>query len=94
MCAFASVSVFHADKVQRVEAHNILEAMLEFEQNSDPAQMALVAHCLAMLWFLEGDSLKVSHLTRNTRDTVPRRPPPAMLPLGEGRARDWIIPNW
>nr|XP_040048138.1 zinc finger MYND domain-containing protein 12 isoform X1 [Gasterosteus aculeatus aculeatus] len=69
------------DKVQRVEAHNILEAMLEFEQNSDPAQMALVAHCLAMLWFLEGDSLKAlsfgstalqaSHLTPDHDLTQP-----------------------
>ncbi|XP_037335365.2 zinc finger MYND domain-containing protein 12 [Pungitius pungitius] len=49
------------DKAQRVEAQNMLETMLEFEQNfsrTDPGQIALVAHCLAMLWFLKGDSLK------------------------------------
>ncbi|KAM8862431.1 zinc finger MYND domain-containing protein 12 isoform 2-T2 [Spinachia spinachia] len=49
------------DKAQRFEVQNMLETMLEFEQNDsrkDPAQIALVAHCLGMLWFLEGDSLK------------------------------------
>lgn len=45
----------------------MLRTILEFEQNDsrkDSAQIALVAHCLAMLWFLGGDALKVSHLTR------------------------------
>lgn len=43
----------------------MLRTMLEFEQNDsrkDSAQIALVAHCLAMLWFLAGDSLKVRPL--------------------------------
>ncbi|XP_070767212.1 zinc finger MYND domain-containing protein 12 [Enoplosus armatus] len=49
------------DKAQRVEVDEMLRAMLDFEQNDsrkDSAQIALVAHCLAMLWFLGGDSLK------------------------------------
>ncbi|KAK5863377.1 hypothetical protein PBY51_000411 [Eleginops maclovinus] len=49
------------DKAQRVEVDDMLRTMLEFEQNDfrkDSAQIALVAHCLAMLWFLAGDSLK------------------------------------
>ncbi|XP_068589520.1 zinc finger MYND domain-containing protein 12 [Cebidichthys violaceus] len=49
------------DEGQRVEVHDMLKSMLEFEQNysrKDSAQLALVAHCLAMLWFLGGDSLK------------------------------------
>ncbi|KAI4824024.1 hypothetical protein KUCAC02_012569 [Chaenocephalus aceratus] len=49
------------DKAQRVEVDEMLRTMLEFEQNDsriDSAQIALVAHCLAMLWFLAGDSLK------------------------------------
>lgn len=40
----------------------MLQTMLEFEQNGsgkDSVQIALVAHCLAMLWFMEGDYLKV-----------------------------------
>lgn len=46
----------------------MLRTMLEFEQNDlrkDSTQIALVAHCLAMLWFLGGDSIKVRHLTRS-----------------------------
>lgn len=46
----------------------MLRTMLEFEQNDsrkDLTQIALVAHCLAMLWFLGGDLVKVSHLTRS-----------------------------
>ncbi|XP_033943682.1 zinc finger MYND domain-containing protein 12 [Pseudochaenichthys georgianus] len=49
------------DEAQRVEVDEMLRTMLEFEQNDsrkDSAQIALVAHCLAMLWFLAGDSLK------------------------------------
>ncbi|XP_076597973.1 zinc finger MYND domain-containing protein 12 [Chaetodon auriga] len=49
------------DKAQRVEVDKMLRTMLEFEQNDsrrDPAQTALVAHCLAMLWFLGGESVK------------------------------------
>ncbi|XP_034001261.1 zinc finger MYND domain-containing protein 12 [Trematomus bernacchii] len=49
------------DEAQRVEMDKMLRTMLEFEQNDsrkDSAQIALVAHCLAMLWFLAGDSLK------------------------------------
>ncbi|XP_044066581.1 zinc finger MYND domain-containing protein 12 isoform X2 [Siniperca chuatsi] len=49
------------DKAQQVEVDEMLRTMLEFEQNDsrkDSAQIALVAHCLAILWFLEGDSLK------------------------------------
>uniref|UniRef100_A0A3Q3SNU9 Zinc finger, MYND-type containing 12 n=1 Tax=Mastacembelus armatus TaxID=205130 RepID=A0A3Q3SNU9_9TELE len=53
---------------QRAEVEEMLRTMLEFEQNAsrkDSAQVALVAHCLAMLWFLEGDSAKVSHITKS-----------------------------
>ncbi|KAJ4935042.1 hypothetical protein JOQ06_007820 [Pogonophryne albipinna] len=49
------------DEAQRVEVDEMLRTMLEFEQNDsrkDSAEIALVAHCLAMLWFLAGDSLK------------------------------------
>ncbi|XP_040901905.1 zinc finger MYND domain-containing protein 12 [Toxotes jaculatrix] len=49
------------DKAWQVEVDGMLRTMLEFEQNDsrkDSAQIALVAHCLAMLWFLGGDSLK------------------------------------
>ncbi|XP_042348177.1 zinc finger MYND domain-containing protein 12 isoform X2 [Plectropomus leopardus] len=48
-------------KAQQVEVDEILKTMLEFVQNDfrkDSAQIALIAHCLAMLWFLGGDSLK------------------------------------
>ncbi|XP_059188723.1 zinc finger MYND domain-containing protein 12 [Centropristis striata] len=46
---------------QQVEVDEMLKTMLEFEQNNpnkDSAQIALVAHCLAMMWFMEGDYLK------------------------------------
>ncbi|XP_073325520.1 zinc finger MYND domain-containing protein 12 [Pagrus major] len=49
------------DKAQQVEVDEMLRTMLEFEQNrsgKDSAQIALVAHCLAMLCFLGGDYLK------------------------------------
>ncbi|KAL7398869.1 hypothetical protein ABVT39_016331 [Epinephelus coioides] len=49
------------DTAQRVEVDKMLNTMLELVQNDskkDLAQIALVAHCLAMLWFLGGDSLK------------------------------------
>lgn len=52
-----------------MEVAKQLRTMLEFEQGNsrkDSAQIALVAHCLAMLWFLGGDSLKVRHLARST----------------------------
>lgn len=47
-----------SDKAQRVEVDEMLRSMLDFEQN-DSAQIALVAHCLAMLWFLGEDFQKV-----------------------------------
>lgn len=59
--------LYLSDKAQRVEVDEMLRTMLEFEQKDsrkDSAQIALVAHCLAMLWFLGGDFLKVRHLTR------------------------------
>ncbi|TKS77422.1 Zinc finger MYND domain-containing protein 12 [Collichthys lucidus] len=49
------------DKSKQVEVDKLLTTMLEFMQNDsrkDSAQIALVAHCLAMLWFLGGDFLK------------------------------------
>ncbi|XP_040009499.1 zinc finger MYND domain-containing protein 12 [Xiphias gladius] len=49
------------DKAQRVEVDEMLRTMLEFEQKDSrggSVQIVLVAHCLAMLWFLGGDSLK------------------------------------
>lgn len=47
-----------SDKAQQVEVDEMLRTMLDFEQN-DSAQIALVAHCLAMLWFLGEDFQKV-----------------------------------
>uniref|UniRef100_A0A3P8TAN0 Zinc finger, MYND-type containing 12 n=1 Tax=Amphiprion percula TaxID=161767 RepID=A0A3P8TAN0_AMPPE len=55
-----------SDKAQQVEVDDMLRTMLEFEQKDprkDPAQVARVAHCLAMMWLLAGDSRKVNHLT-------------------------------
>ncbi|XP_024862031.1 zinc finger MYND domain-containing protein 12 isoform X2 [Kryptolebias marmoratus] len=52
---------FSVDRSQRAEVDEMLRAMLEFEQSDprkDSAQIALLAHCLAMLWFLGGDSVK------------------------------------
>ncbi|CAI5647167.1 unnamed protein product [Oreochromis niloticus] len=49
------------DKAERVEVDEMLRTMLEFEQKDtrkDPARIAVVAHCLAMLSFLGGDFLK------------------------------------
>ncbi|XP_029362759.1 zinc finger MYND domain-containing protein 12 [Echeneis naucrates] len=49
------------DKAQQVELDEMLRTMLEFEQSNsrkDSAQIASVAHCLAMLWFLGRDFLK------------------------------------
>ncbi|XP_034446494.1 zinc finger MYND domain-containing protein 12 isoform X3 [Hippoglossus hippoglossus] len=49
------------DQGRQAEVDEMLRTMLEFEQDDtrkDPAQVALVAHCLAMLWFLKGDNLK------------------------------------
>ncbi|XP_055366364.1 zinc finger MYND domain-containing protein 12 isoform X2 [Betta splendens] len=46
------------DKGQRLEMDEMLRTMLAFQQNdprNDPTQVALVSHCLAMLWFLGGD---------------------------------------
>ncbi|XP_031700176.1 zinc finger MYND domain-containing protein 12 isoform X2 [Anarrhichthys ocellatus] len=59
--------VLEPSYAQRVEVHDLLKSMLEFEQNysrKDSAQVALVAHCLAMLWFLGGDSLKCNDVPR------------------------------
>uniref|UniRef100_A0A3P9CXM8 Zinc finger, MYND-type containing 12 n=1 Tax=Maylandia zebra TaxID=106582 RepID=A0A3P9CXM8_9CICH len=53
------VDSFYAE---RVEVDEMLRTMLEFEQKDtrkDPARIAVVAHCLAMLSFLGGDFLKV-----------------------------------
>ncbi|KAM7404518.1 hypothetical protein PAMP_011861 [Pampus punctatissimus] len=50
------------DKAQQVEVDEMLTTILEFVQNDprkDSAVIALVAHCLAMLWFLGGDARKV-----------------------------------
>ncbi|XP_051805225.1 zinc finger MYND domain-containing protein 12 [Acanthochromis polyacanthus] len=50
-----------SDKAQQVEVDDMLRTMLEFEQEDfrkDPAQVARVAHCLAMMWFLAGDFRK------------------------------------
>ncbi|XP_061590850.1 zinc finger MYND domain-containing protein 12 [Cololabis saira] len=47
------------DKSQQAEVDKILRDILEFEQQKfrkDPNQVAMVAHCLAILWFLKGDS--------------------------------------
>ncbi|XP_041858902.1 zinc finger MYND domain-containing protein 12 [Melanotaenia boesemani] len=57
----ANFSASPIDHAQQTELDKMLRAILEFEQNDcrkDSAQIALVAHCLAMLWFIGGDSLK------------------------------------
>lgn len=54
----ATFSHTQTDTVQRVEVDMMLRTVLEFKQN-ESAQIVLVAHCLAMLWFLEGDHKKV-----------------------------------
>ncbi|XP_047427015.1 zinc finger MYND domain-containing protein 12 [Mugil cephalus] len=49
------------DEAHRVEVDKMLRAVLEFEQSDsrkNPAKIATVAHCLAMLWFLGGDPPK------------------------------------
>ncbi|XP_068195440.1 zinc finger MYND domain-containing protein 12 [Antennarius striatus] len=49
------------DRAQRADVDKMLRTVLEFEQNDfrkDSTQTALVAHCLAMLWFLGEDSFK------------------------------------
>ncbi|KAM9350337.1 zinc finger MYND domain-containing protein 12 [Symphorus nematophorus] len=49
------------DQAQLIEVDKMLRTVLEFVQNDskkDSAQTAQVAHCLSMLWFLGGDSLK------------------------------------
>ncbi|XP_028266469.1 zinc finger MYND domain-containing protein 12 [Parambassis ranga] len=49
------------DKAKQVEVEEMLQTILAFQQNDcnkDSAQIALVAHSLAMLWYLAGDSLK------------------------------------
>lgn len=52
----------HADEAQQAEADQMLRAMLKV-QESNPKQAAaqntLVAHSLAMLWFLGGSPDKV-----------------------------------
>lgn len=58
---FFCVHAFQSDKAERVEVYEMLRTMLEFEQKDtrkDPARIAVVAHCLAMLSFLGGDFLK------------------------------------
>ncbi|XP_034393088.1 zinc finger MYND domain-containing protein 12-like [Cyclopterus lumpus] len=69
-CHLTKLLETHAQNVQNPdmvlepsygEARRMLKVMLEFEQNyirKDSAQIALVAYCLAMLWFLGGDSIK------------------------------------
>ncbi|XP_074498611.1 zinc finger MYND domain-containing protein 12 [Sebastes fasciatus] len=55
------VSESSYDKAQRLEVDEMLQTMLAFLQNDsrkDSAQIALVSHCLAVLCFLGGDSLK------------------------------------
>uniref|UniRef100_A0A673AUP0 Zinc finger, MYND-type containing 12 n=1 Tax=Sphaeramia orbicularis TaxID=375764 RepID=A0A673AUP0_9TELE len=57
----------------QVEVDKTLTAILEFVQCdviADLAQVVLVAHSLSMLWFLRGDSVKVSSVTEVVFDTV------------------------
>ncbi|XP_076019488.1 zinc finger MYND domain-containing protein 12 [Genypterus blacodes] len=49
------------DESQRAELDQMLRTILEFEEDHSgkyPCQVALAAHCLALLWFLGGDSQK------------------------------------
>uniref|UniRef100_A0A087XT98 Zinc finger, MYND-type containing 12 n=1 Tax=Poecilia formosa TaxID=48698 RepID=A0A087XT98_POEFO len=54
----ADSSVSFYEKAQRVEMEEMLRVILEFEQKQsrrDAALIALIAHNLAMLWFINGD---------------------------------------
>ncbi|XP_043981988.1 zinc finger MYND domain-containing protein 12 isoform X1 [Gambusia affinis] len=54
----ADSSVSFYEKSQRIEMEEMLRVMLEFEQKQsrrDSNHIALIAHNLAMLWFVNGD---------------------------------------
>lgn len=64
---FACFHDSQLDESPQVEVDRTLRAVLESEKQrfgKDPAQIALLAHCLTILWFLKGDSLQVSCFTR------------------------------
>uniref|UniRef100_A0A3Q2YFE8 Zinc finger, MYND-type containing 12 n=1 Tax=Hippocampus comes TaxID=109280 RepID=A0A3Q2YFE8_HIPCM len=64
---------FPDNKGQQVEVGKILRSILEFEQDEtrkEPAQVALVAHSLAMLSYLGGDVTRVSHLPRSAEVNI------------------------
>lgn len=64
ICTFVSIYGLKSDKSQQIKVGEMLMTMLEFLQNNfrqDLAlKIALVAHCLATLWFQGGDAIKVS----------------------------------
>lgn len=83
------------DEAQRTEADQMLRTILEVgEKCLDSAHTATVAHCLAMLWFLGGDSQKVRHLTRSGQQpyTLPTFPPTCAshgVPSRNGISSNW-----
>ncbi|XP_072304732.1 zinc finger MYND domain-containing protein 12 [Eucyclogobius newberryi] len=54
------------DRATQVEGDKILQTILDFEQKQirkEPGLIVLTLHCLAMLWFMAGDRVKVNLVT-------------------------------
>nr|ACO08964.1 Zinc finger MYND domain-containing protein 12 [Osmerus mordax] len=69
------------DEAQRTEADQMLKTMLEVQaQNNkqDVAQIALVTHSLAMLWFLGGSRNKAVEFGRKARQASQLVPDPSL----------------
>ncbi|KAM4737356.1 zinc finger MYND domain-containing protein 12 isoform 2-T2 [Anableps anableps] len=65
------------EKSQRVEMDEMLRAILEFEHKQarkDIAQIALVAHCLAMLSLIEGDFQKALGFGTTALEAIQQKP--------------------
>uniref|UniRef100_A0A8C6SL56 MYND-type domain-containing protein n=1 Tax=Neogobius melanostomus TaxID=47308 RepID=A0A8C6SL56_9GOBI len=62
---------------EQVEVDNMLQTILDFEQCQSIKEhplIALLLHCLSMMWFMAGDCVKVSPVTWALAfDTVPNR---------------------
>lgn len=79
------------EKSQRVEMEEMLRVMLEFEQKQsrrDVNHIALIAHNLAMLWFVSGDLHKVNHLMELGMTLW------QFLRSSQHCLKDWITANW
>lgn len=60
------------DKAKQVEVDKMLQTILDFEQSQsrkDSDSMALVYHCLCMLWFMGGDCVKALGFGRSALQT-------------------------